>query len=127
MALHKDLSPGERLRVIRSINLKISALLAAKAKLRDRRDTVADLSGSELLLIGLELVRLQARADALEDEKDAFKTNAKSMAPPSRDALQAMKASVEAIHAINVRDRTAKQIIRAATSIAGALQGVRLT
>ena len=71
MPLWNTMSTQQQQRAIRAINFKIRALMNAKAKLRDRRDTFAAISHNELLLIKLELIRLQAKIDALRDEKAA--------------------------------------------------------
>lgn len=122
MPLIQDMDNSEKRRAVRRVNYKISALRNAKARLRSRRDTVANLSSNQLLRISLELTRLQWKVNELRDLKAAWKLNQKRLPAPSEAALKKMKKRVSDIAALNVINNNASQIVQAATEIAGALR-----
>jgi len=107
-------------RVIQKYDQRILALMEGKAKLRQRRRTVI-LSNAEDLQIEAGLLRLQAAADDLLDEKAALKLSTKSISAPSDEALSEMRDAVAAIHNLNAKSRQANAIIAAVVEVAGSL------
>ena len=116
----------ERRRVIRGINERINIFRATARKLRERLLTGAP-STSEEMLIQLELVRLRFGVNDLLDLKAAFKANDRALEPPSAPEIEAMKARVARIEAINAKNKQAKAIIKLGTDLAGGLRTAELT
>ncbi len=111
-------------RVLEKYNQRVLAIMEGKAKLRERRKTMV-LSSTEDLEIDTALLRLQAAADDLLDEKAALKLSAKRIRPPSDRELSEMRDSVEAIHALNAKSRRVSAIIAAVEEVAGSLPTAR--
>src|SRR6266508_4642202 len=107
-------------KVLQKYNHRILAIMEGKAKLRERRKTVV-LTNDEDLEIETGLLRLQAAADDLLDEKAALKLSTKSIATPSDEALSGMRDAVAAIHNLNAKSKQASAIIAAVVEIAGNL------
>jgi hypothetical protein len=116
----------EKQLAIREINLKNSALLEGRKKLRKRRDLIRTLPDpdqhSKLVMIEVGLVRLRMKTRQLLNLKDAIKENQKSIPPPTVEQINSMKIKVEAIANINVNNQNAREIANAVVVIAGALQ-----
>ena len=125
MPLMNDMTTGQYRNAIRAINLKLKALSLARKKLRERRDT--GVTRNEGLLIELEMTRLKFRQDDLIDWKAVFKLNQKSLPAPSAAAIQKMREKVQAIADLNVADKNARVIVRAAIEVVGTLQSASLT
>jgi len=107
-------------KVLQKYNHRILAIMEGKAKLRERRKTVV-LTNDEDLEIETGLLRLQAAADDLLDEKAALMLSAKSIRPPSEDELKELRGEVEAIHDLNAKSKRASAIIAAVVEVAGNL------
>jgi hypothetical protein len=107
-------------RVLEKYNQRILAIMEGRAKLRERRKT-AVLTNDEDLEIDTGLLRLQAAADDLLDEKAALKLSTKSIRPPSDNELNDLRDKVDAIHKLNVKSRKASAIIAAVVELAGSL------
>jgi hypothetical protein len=118
--LFSELDETTQNRVLQEYDQRILSLMEGKAKLRDRRRAVI-LSNAEDLEIEAGLLRLQAAADDLLDEKAALKLSTKIISPPSDGELTALRDKVAAIHALNVQSQQASAIIAAVVEIAGSL------
>ncbi len=120
MLLFSELDEEAQNRVLQEYDQRILSLMEGKAKLRDRRRAVI-LSNAEDLEIEAGLLRLQAAADDLLNEKAALKLSTKSIPPPSDDELKALRDKVAAIHELNVQSKQASAIIAAVVEVAGGL------
>jgi hypothetical protein len=118
--LFSELDQEAQNRVLQEYDQRILSIMEGKAKLRDRRRTVI-LSNAEDLDIDAGLLRLQAAADDLLDEKAALQLSTKSISPPSDYELKALRDKVAAIHELNVQSNQASAIIAAVVEIAGSL------
>lgn len=116
------MSAGRYRRAIRAINLRIDACVEARRKLRERRSAPR----ANLLLIELELVRLKFTQGDLEDWKNAFKLDQKSLPAPSADAIQELRDKVETIAEMNAANRSARAIVQAAAAVIGRLRRVSM-
>ena len=116
----KDTMSEERVdRAIEKVLTQMSACQTGRRKLRQRRDTVEGLSNAELLLIKLEMTRLDFKIDLLMDRLDAFEQNEKPLPAPSKETIKKMKAQVEKIRKIVVKNKTATTIMNAVIEVAG--------
>ncbi len=120
MPLFSEMDQEAQERVLQKYDQRIVALMEGKAKLRERRRTVI-LSNSEDLQIDAGLLRLQAAADDLLDEKAALKLSTKSISAPSDGALSEMRDAVAAIHNLNAKSKQASAIIATVEEVAGSL------
>ena len=120
MPLFSEMDQEAQERVLQKYDQRILALMEGKAKLRERRRTVI-LSNAEDLQIEAGLLRLQAAADDLLDEKAALRLSTKSISAPSDEALSEMRDAVAAIHNLNAKSRQASAIIAAVVEVAGSL------
>ncbi len=120
MAIFSEMDEEAQDKVLQKYNHRILAIMEGKAKLRERRKTVV-LTNDEDLEIETGLLRLQAAADDLLDEKAALKLSAKSIRPPSEDELKELRGEVEAIHDLNAKSKRASAIIAAVVEVAGNL------
>ncbi len=120
MARCSEMDEEAQDKVLQKYNHRILAIMEGKAKLRERRKTVV-LTNDEDLEIETGLLRLQAAADDLLDEKAALMLSAKSIRPPSEDELKELRGEVEAIHDLNAKSKRASAIIAAVVEVAGNL------
>ncbi len=120
MAIFSEMDEEAQDKVLQKYNHRILAIMEGKAKLRERRKTVV-LTNDEDLEIETGLLRLQAAADDLLDEKAALMLSAKSIRPPSEDELKELRGEVEAIHDLNAKSKRASAIIAAVVEVAGNL------
>ena len=120
MPLFRDMDEASQDMVLRAYNFKLVAIMAGRAKLRERRKSVI-LTDDEAFEIETSLLRLQFAADDLLDEKAALKLSTKNIRAPKDEELSEMRDKVEAIHQINVKNRKAKVIIAAVEDVAGDL------
>jgi IS4 transposase len=118
--LFSEMDQEAQERMLQKYDQRILALMEGKAKLRERRRAVI-LSNAEDLQIEAGLLRLQAAADDLLDEKAALKLSTKSISAPSDEDLSEMRDAVAAIHNLNAKSKQASAIIAAVVEVAGNL------
>ena len=118
MPLFREMSDDEKFRVLSQLDVKLTAIMEARVKLRDRRN-VAILSSDEDFEIETQLLRLDQNASDIVGFKEALAASTRSLKPPSVEQLDEMRRRVQRIREINAKNETASGIMKTATEVIG--------
>jgi|SRR5215471_1893134 len=118
MPLFRNLTDDEKFRVLSALDVKLTAIMETRVKLRDRRNAVI-LSSEEDFEIETQLLRLDQAAGDIVAYKDALTASADNLSPPTATQLDDMRRRVQRIRDINVQNSTASAVIKTATDVIG--------
>lgn len=122
MPLFRNMTDDEKFKILSALDVKLTAIMATRDKLRDRRNSVI-LSSEENFEIESQLLRLDQATGDIVAFKDALASGNDDLQPPTAAQLDDMRRRVQRIHGINVRNAKASAIITEITKIIGALDG----
>jgi hypothetical protein len=118
MPLFRNMTDDEKFGVLSALDVKLTAIMETRVKLRDRRNAVI-LSSEEDFEIETQLLRLEQAAGDIVAYKDALTSCNDDLPPPTAAQLDDMRQRVQHIHDINVQNTTASSIITTATKAIG--------
>jgi hypothetical protein len=118
MPLFRNMTDDEKFRILSALDVKLTAIMETRVKLRDRRNSVI-LSSEEDFEIETQLLRLDQSAGDIVGYKDALASCNDDLQPPTATQLDDMRRRVQRIRDINVQNATASAIITTATEVIG--------
>ena len=118
MPLFRNQTDEEKFRVLSALDVKLTAIMETRVKLRDRRNAVI-LSSEEDFEIETQLLRLDQAAGDIVAYKDALTASDDNLSPPTAAELDDMRRRVQRIRDINVQNATASAVTKAATEVIG--------
>jgi hypothetical protein len=112
------MSDNQKFRVMSRLDVKLTAIMETRVKLRERRSSVI-LSTSEDFEIESQLLRLDQQAGDIVAYKNALSESEEELDAPKQTEINDMLRRVQEIRNINVTNATARTIITTATEIIG--------
>ncbi len=120
MPLFRTMSDDQKFRVMSALDVKLTAIMEARVKLRDRRDSVI-LSTQEGFDVETQLLRLDQNAGDIVAYKNALASGNDDLQPPDAAQLDEMRRRVARIRDITVANTTTSAIMATATQVIGAI------
>lgn len=120
MPTFKNMTEEEQDAALDVLDAQLLAIMEGQRKLRERLETVK-LDSTEALDIKIALIRLDLKADEIMRKKEDFEDDSLPLQPPTATMLERMLERVDAIRDVNVRNETARGIVKAVVAVAGQL------
>ena len=120
MPTFRNLTEDERDAALDAFDAQLLSIMEGQRKLRERLETVK-LDSDEAAEIKIAIIRLDLKADEIMRKKEDFEDDSLALQPPSAAMLEKMAERVGAIREINIRNETARGILKAIVAVAGQL------